>query len=616
MKALNPGKLLLAAAIAAALPAAAIDRYVPGSENDPQVRSAEFLIGDQRYFSAASELLQVLGEKPDQRLSPVFYRRLADATLNFGITERAETIYRELGVDRNNALSVARARIRVAEYLYQRGDHAQAIADLEAVRGSLPKEALLEWQDLLGRALIAQRRYREAAAVLTEIKNAGPQKAFTRFNLGVALINDGRLDLGISVLDRVGQIDAVDDDELALRDKANLALGYQFLRQQQAGTAIGVFQRIRSEGPLSNRALLGLGWAYLAPAGKRQKRVATGDDAVPPEVKSAFQSLSTIGVLLRPGFLDDDIYRRAGLQSFRLTRASADEEAALKRALVPWVELITRDPIDPAVQEGLLAIPYTLEKLGAHIQAQQFYEQAISALEAGRKRIDDTSAYVRSGRMVTTMVRRTADAESGWAWELKDLPDAEETFYLQGLIAENRFQEPLKNYRDSLLLVRNLEAWVTRIAELQSSWLARQGIAVPVESLLAHQLSRAPGDSAETPAVPTPPVKLQNSEALVASERSAAPVPPPVDTAIQLRTSPSPEPGAYVGTYEKLEALKARVAVLLPKAKAVNERQSRSIEKLALDNLAAQRRLTEKYLIEARFALARIYDQQLKGDAK
>lgn len=609
-------KVWLATAIAFALPAAAVDSYVPGGETDPRVRSADFLIGDQRYFSAATELLQVLAEKPAQRLSPVFYRRLADATLNFGITQRAETIYRELAIDRGNALSVARARIRVAEFLYQRGSLKQAIADLEAVRPGLPKEATLEWQDLLGRALIAQKRYGEAVAVLTEIKDAGPQKAFTRFNLGIALVKDGRVGQGVSVLDRVGQIDAVDNDELALRDKANLVLGYHFLRQQQAGTAINVFQRIRSEGPFSNRALLGLGWAYLAPQGKQQKKFAVGNERASSDSSRSFQTLSTIGVLLRPGFLDDDIYQRAGLQAFKLSKASADEEEALKRALVPWLELVGRDAIDPAVQEGLLAIPYTLDRLGAHIQAQQFYEQAIAALESGRKRIDESSYYVKSGRMIATMVRRTYNAESGWSWELKDLPDAEETYYLQSLIAGNRFQEQLKNYRDLLLLKRTLENWTARADELQGSWLSRQQPEVPTDVLLARRLNPSPETSAAAPVVPTPALTLRSSDALLAGDRGGAAIVPPQEPPLPLQTAAAPAAAAFVGVYEKLDALKSRVAVLLPQTKALNERQARMIEKLAQDNLAEQRRVTEKYLIEARFALARVYDRQLKGETK
>lgn len=173
-------QLCLAALVAVSLPADAIDRYAPGGETDPRVRSADFLIGDQRYFSAASELLEVIAEKPAQRLSQAFYRRLADATLNFGVTQRAETIYRELAIDRSNALSVARARIRVAEYLYRRGSIRQAIADLEAVRPAVPKEAFVEWQDLFGRTLLAQGRYGEAVSVLNAIKDTSPQQAFTQ----------------------------------------------------------------------------------------------------------------------------------------------------------------------------------------------------------------------------------------------------------------------------------------------------------------------------------------------------------------------------------------------------------------------------------------------------
>ena len=116
--------------------------------------------------------------------------------------------------------------------------------------------------------------------------------------------------------------------------------------------------------------------------------------------------------------------------------------------------------------------------------------------------------------------------------------------------------------------------------------------------------------------VPTPPVQLQNSDALQVSDGSVAVPAAAAGASLQLQTAGSPAPGAYVGIYERLDALKARVAVLLPQAKAVNERQARMIEKLAQDNLADQRRLTEKYLIEARFALARIYDQQLKGEAQ
>lgn len=619
-------RMLCITLLTASLPALAVDRYEPGSANDPMVRSAEFLIGDKRYLSASTDLLQLLGDKPDRQLSPQYFRRLADSTLNFGIEQRANTIYREQVSEPKTALSLAKARLQLAEYQYQRGKPGATVAELQAMKPTLPKSLTLEWQDLLGRALLAQGRYGEAANVLAEIKDAGPQRAFTLYNYGVALIKDGRVGQGLNVLDRVGQIDASEPDELALRDKANLALGYHFLRAKQGGTAVGVFQRIRSDGPMSNRALLGLGWAYLAPTGKSQKKVSVGDEV--SSQGGGAKPLSTIGVLLRPGFLSDDIYRRAGLQAFRLTKASAEEEAALKKALVPWVELATRDPIDPAVQEVLLAIPFTLDKLGAHLQAESFYKRAIDALSASRKNLDLTAAYVRSGRMVSTMVRRTANVESGWAWELKDLPDAQETYYLQNLIAENRFQEPLKNYRDALLLERNLNAWKARIADTQAGWLARKGPAITTEQLVNRQLVKpqpaAPATgAASTAAAPaptgkpvSPPINLKATETLSAADAAmVSAVPLLTETPISLLAAQAPPSAAFKGIYERLEALKTRIDTVLPQVEATSKAQSKLIDKLALDLLDEQRRSTEKYLIEARFAMARIYDRQLKGEA-
>ena len=43
------------------------------------------------------------------------------------------------------------------------------------------------------------------------------------------------------------------------------------------------------------------------------------------------------------------------------------------------IELIGRDPTDPAVQEGLVAIAWALSTLGAQVQAQDYYNRAISS---------------------------------------------------------------------------------------------------------------------------------------------------------------------------------------------------------------------------------------------
>ncbi|MDR3416198.1 MAG: tetratricopeptide repeat protein [Nevskia sp.] len=606
--------LLTLAGTAAAAPTA--DVYSPGGENDPGVREAEFLAGNGRYLDAAALLSQMRTSAPSQRLGTAYHRELADDTLAFGIPARAELIYREQIASATDPVSLAQARLHLADFYYQRGYYQQATDELNAMHAQLPKKLVVNWQDLQSRVLLAQGRYGEAADVLTQGDNGSDQSQLMRYNLGVALINDGRVGQGVNVLDRVGRMTPTDSETLALRDKANLTLAYHFLRSQQGGTAVPIFERIRTDGPYSNKALLGLGWAHLAPRGTQQKKAELGDEA--PKEPTAFTSFATIGVLLRPGYIDSDsIYKRAQLTPFHLTGKSAGEEAQLKLALVPWVELTNRDPMDPAVQECMLAIPYVLDRLGAHIQAKEYYERAIPALEQTRTRLDEAMEHVRSGRMVTTMIKRDAEAETGWTWKLKDLPDAPETFYLQTLIAENRFQEALKNFRDVRMLQLNLQNWKSRLADLQQSYATRTteevtAPAKPEAQPSTSEPSDAPPDEAGSAAA----MQLRMAERLGAATEPAGTKASGAGEAVQLQLAPSPGAEQFVGAYERMDALRAKIDALLPQLATAEKAQGKLLQDVATDDLQRQKVLNEKYLIESRFALARVYDSQLKDEPK
>ncbi len=595
---------LAAAAVLAAGAAAAAEPYVAGTRSDPLVRSAMFLDADGRYFSALVELLSGSRGKDPARMPADFQWRLAESYLSFGMRDEAEAIYRNLATGTPDPLVLAKARLKLAEFDYQRGYNAEARATLLRMKEKLPKTLVEDWQDLYTRVLMAEGRYSEAAEALTAEDNAGRLSEYTRYNLGVALINDGRATQGVTILDKVGRMRPVTAEDLALRDRANLTLGYWFLQNKQGGTAKPVFSRIRLEGPFSNRALLGLGWAELAPTGEKTRRVEVGDQT---KEESPFSNFSTLGVLLRPGFLEDDIFTRANLRNFRLSKAQKDEEEALRKALVPWVELISRDPMDPAVQEAWLAIPFTLDRLGAHTQALKFYEQAIGELEKGRKRMDVAMDSIRKGRMVETIVRRDIDSEAGWEWKLKDLPDAPETYFLQSLLAEHRFQEALKNYRDMRMLSRNIDAWRGRIDLADKSWTSveREPAVIP------ELLSRAKQDSDN----PFAGLKIQ----LRAETRLSAPgaysgklaAPAPAAAPLAVSTAPA---GGFNGPYERAQGLKKRMDTLRSLAEQIGTEQDALLKAIAVRELAGQQRQIEKYLIEARFALARLYDRAQKGE--
>ncbi|AXQ27656.1 hypothetical protein D0B54_02775 [Solimonas sp. K1W22B-7] len=598
------GGLAATAMLASIAAAAAAEPYVAGTKTDPLVRSAMFLDADGRYFSALVELLSGSRGKDPARMPADFQWRLAESYLSFGMRDEAEAIYRNLATGSPDPLVLGRARLKLAEFDYQRGYTAEARATLLRMREKLPKTLTEDWQDLYTRVLMADGRYSEAAAALTAEDNASKLSEYTRYNLGIALINDGRAAQGITILDKVGRMRANTEEDLALRDRANLTLGYWFLQNKQGGTAKPVFSRVRLEGAFSNRALLGLGWAELAPTGEKTRRVEVGDQT---KEENPFSNFSTLGVLLRPGFLEDDIFTRANLRSFRLSKARKDEEEALRKALVPWVELISRDPMDPAVQEAWLAIPFTLDRLGAHTQALKYYELAIEQLEKGRSRMNVAMESIRKGRMVETIVRRDIDSEAGWEWKLKDLPDAPETYFLQSLLAEHRFQEALKNYRDMRMLSRNIDAWRGRIDGVDKSWSSTER----EPAIIPELLSRAKQDSE----VPFAGMKIQ----LRSEQKLSAPgaysgkltAPAPVATPLMVSAAPA---GGFNGPYERAQGLKKRMDSLRGLANQIGDDQDALLKAIAVRELAGQQRQIEKYLIEARFALARLYDRAQKGE--
>lgn len=603
---MRPSRTLPFALLFAALQAqAAVEVYTPGGKTDPQVRTAAFLAQDLRHFSAATELLQAEARVADPAQLPADFRwLLAENYLSFGQRERAEAIYRDLAATSPDPLVLSKARLRLAEFEYQRGYIAEARATLMQARELLPESLLPDWQDQLTRVLLAQARNSEAVQILTEPKNDGDQNEFTRYNLGVALINDGRVAQGRTVLDRLGRLDPTDEMTLALRDRANVTLGWNFLKDQQGASAKPVLRRVRIEGPFSNRALLGLGWAEMAPGQGRQTRAEVDEDN--PGVENPFSSFSTLGVLLRRGFLDPEEYNdRAGLRNFRRTGVATVEEEALQRALVAWLELIDRDPQDPAVQEAWLAIPFALERIGAHTQAMQYYEQAATRLETARERAVAAIASVKTGRMVETIVRRDSDAETGWTWELKDLPDAPETYYLQNLIAEHRFAEALKNYRDVRMLLRQMDDWKTDIEKLRQEYSSETRGSIDPRVLFARakQGRERPREGIK--------LTLAGELSLSAPGLYDAPLARVPLRGPELRLAELPQ--RFEGSYEKLGALKQRMETLRPALASAGAAQGRLLQNIAIHELEGQKTQIEKYLVECRFALARLYDRSTQS---
>ena len=254
---------------------------------------------------------------------------------------------------------------------------------------------------LLSNILMRQQRFDEAIALLNNWKGRQDQSdwlAYAQYNLGVALVRKGLVTEADPFLTAVGTIESGRRELRCLRDRANLALGYAYLQNNQPAQAKPVLQRVRLDGPFSNKALLGVGWADAA-------------------------------------------------------------EGQFQEALTPWMELRERNLLDSAVQEAYLAIPYAFAKLNANAQAAENYELAIRSFDTETVNLDVSIAEIDDGTMLDKLLQRDANDHVGWFWQLKEVPDAAQSRYLYHLLAGHDFQEGLKNYRDLAFMGGTLARW-------------------------------------------------------------------------------------------------------------------------------------------------------------
>ena len=133
----------------------------------------------------------------------------------------------------------------------------------------------------------------------------------------------------------------------ALRDQANLALGFALLRDEQAEAASGYLQRVRLEGPQSSKAC----WAMAGAGGGQEAR----------------------------------------------------------EALVPWQELLRRDARRRRAG-GPLAVPLSYMELGALGQALTRYQEAIALYGQESALLDESIAAIRAGCLIEGLLAANPSA--------------------------------------------------------------------------------------------------------------------------------------------------------------------------------------------------------------
>ena len=407
---------LLAAALAL-LPAAPADARYHDPEKLPETRIRDLHYGDALFYFYQDEEFEALTRLLAYEHWQLMPHHLDEAQLlegglylSLGMHNEAGELFARLLTNDVPTGVRNRAWFYLAQVWYARGYLDRADEALRKVTGRMSPELEAQKELLFANVLMHEGRYDEAIRMLSAWREPeGAQRiwsGYARFNLGVALVRSGRLNDADPFLKAVGTMFAPTPELKALKDRANLALGFAYLQANQPAPARAALARVRLNGPYSNKALLGTGWADAA----------LGD---------------------------------------------------YQRALTPWMELRSRDLLDAAVQESYLAVPYAFGKLNANAQSAEYYESAVKSFDAENGRIDQAIARIEQGDMLKHLLSSEQGLRYGWFWQLKNLPNAPESRYLYPVFAGHDFQEGLKNYRDLLYLNGTLARWDESMAAFE-----------------------------------------------------------------------------------------------------------------------------------------------------
>lgn len=570
------------------------------------------------YFDAITRLLAAQELKRMPHSEGEAELLLGSLYLSLGEHVEAGKIFQEL-LGANVSETVRnRAWYYLGKVWYQRGYLEESERALRQVSDKLEPRINAERYMLLAQLLMRQGRYDEAITALKAWHGAPDWTAYAQFNLGVALVRLNRLQDAIPFLDGVGRLDSRSEELLALKDKANLALGFALLQGQRAAEARPILERVRLEGPFSSKALLGAGWA----------------DAIQGEYK---------------------------------------------RALVPWLALHKRNLLDAAVQESFLAVPYAFSKLQANGQAADYYNTAIESFDSELKLLDTSIEQIRAGNLLDRLLGDEKERSVTWYWQLRNLPKAPESRYLYELLASNDFQEGLKNYRELQFLSHNLDEWRDSVATYDDIIDTKQkayDLRVPkADAVMASTdldgLTQKRVDfesrineieqSHDVAALGTPEeqatwARLGRMEAFLAAhpddpdladmrdkhrlmkgvlfwrlsesfkarlwnerrsvrELSVA-LKETQKRSVLVRQARATIPVNTGGNAARIAAVRARIDELQTRLAAVSERQNRYLQAIAVDELERQKERIETYQVQARYALASIYDRAADDQQK
>lgn len=301
-------------------------------------------------------------------------------------------------------------------YYYQ-SQYDEALKQFSRVNEPVSAEVRAELQHLKSLIMMKQGNYKQAAQYLRKNWWQAPENwdLYARLNLGVALIHSDDQAQGFELLKQLGEKRFSDEEAQGLVDKANQALGYVLLNQDEPEQARRHLEKVRLQGPYSNLALLGAGWAS------------------------------------------------ARLEQFR-------------QAIIPWSELQKKDIRDIPVQESMLTLPYALERMGNIKQSVKYYQRAVKIYETEMLALAKSMQSVESNDLQQELMKLDVTSEKAWFKSVDNAGKGIALRYMKQMIDDEDFFRLIVNYREARLLEHNASVKIARISDIQTRLLSQAGV--------------------------------------------------------------------------------------------------------------------------------------------
>ncbi len=337
---------------------------------------------------------------------PLLY--LAKKYVELGLAGRAMDVYRLIAEqgegERSERAWLAYAKLAIDNARFDLAEQA-----LPHTGKRLDNEQRVELGVIQSLVYLHQRKEKAAIRALPKFKHDTDWSLYQRYNIAVTLLSHYRNKRGALILGELAKLDVQNDPaKAALRDQANLALGYSLLQLNKARQARKYLAKINLDTLMASQALLGMGWAYSA-------------------------------------------------------------ENNYRKALVYWLELQKNSITNTQLYESALAVPYGFGRAGAVNRAAEAYDDAIHRFEADIVAMNAAKEEIARGMLVTLLRAGDPADEFSWLDAWRSAPTRIGVGKFVPLLMESPvFQQALQEYRYILKLRERYKSMDEGVAQLEA----------------------------------------------------------------------------------------------------------------------------------------------------